>query len=285
MVSSINLAAAALEEPNGVGQKSDSRDFSRWKRQQKRRRQLIAATQILIIVVFLALWEVSARLHWVNPMLTSYPSAVWASFVDSVSDGTLWLHMYITILETGVSFIVSMALGILVAVILWLSPFLDRVLDPFLVVGNALPKIALVPIFYIWLGPELSIYGVAVAISVIITILMVYSGFCQTDPGKLKLARTFGANRIQQMRKVVLPSNLPTIVAALKANVGLALVGVIVGEFQSSKAGLGYLILYGSQIFKMDMVMMSIVMLGIVSLVIYLMIQGVEAALLRRRRR
>jgi NitT/TauT family transport system permease protein len=113
---------------------------------------------------------------------------------------------------------------------------------------------------------------------------MVYSGFRQTDGGKLKLARTFGATRIQEMRKVVLPSNLPTITAALKTNIGLALVGVIVGEFQSSKAGLGYLILYGSQIFKMDMVRMSIVIFGVISLIIYL-IQTGEAALLRERRR
>jgi NitT/TauT family transport system permease protein len=242
-------------------------------------------TQLLILIVFLLVWEIASRQHWINPMLTSYPSAVWASFVEMTSDGTLWQHIYVTVQETVISFVTSMILGIAVAIVLWLSPFLDRVFDPFLVVGNALPKIALVPIFYIWLGPELSIYGIAIAISVFVTILMVYSGFRQTDAGKLKLARTFGATRIQEMRKVVLPSNLPTITAALKTNIGLALVGVIVGEFQSSKAGLGYLILYGSQIFKMDMVMMSIVILGVISLIIYLLIQTGEAALLRERRR
>lgn len=281
---SISLAVT-IDKPDAPETRHDSPHYAQWKRQQRLRRWSVRATQFFIVIAFVATWEISARQHWINPMLTSYPSAVWASFAEMVSDGSLWEHIYVTVQETVISFVISMVLGIMVAVILWLSPFLDRVLDPFLVVGNALPKIALVPIFYIWLGPELSIYGVAIAISVIITILMVYSGFCQTDPGKLKLARTFGATRLQEMQKVVLPSNLPTIIAALKANVGLALVGVIVGEFQSSKAGLGYLILYGSQIFKMDMVMMSIVILGLISLVIYMMIQTGEAALLRQRHR
>lgn len=265
--------------------KAQSEQYSKWKRQQTRRRWFILATQLAILVVFVLAWEISARQNWINPMLTSYPSAVWAAFMEMLRDGSLWAHVYITVQETIVSFVISMVIGVMVATLLWLSPFLYSVLDPFIVVGNALPKIALVPIFYIWLGPELSIYGVAIAISVVITILMVYSGFCQTDPAKLKLARTFGATRFQELQKVVLPSNLLTIVAALKANVGLALVGVIVGEFQSSKAGLGYLILYGSQIFKMDMVMMSIVILGVLSLLVYLIIQNIEAALLRRRRR
>jgi NitT/TauT family transport system permease protein len=265
--------------------KVQSEQYSRWKRHQTLRRWLVTATQVTILVVFILAWEISARQNWLNPMLTSYPSAVWGAFLEALSDGSLWGHVYVTVQETLISFVISMILGIAIATLLWLSPFFYNVMDPFIVVGNALPKIALVPIFYIWLGPDLSIYGVAIAISVVITILMVYSGFCQTDPGKLKLARTFGATRFQELQKVVLPSNLLTIIAALKANVGLALVGVIVGEFQSSKAGLGYLILYGSQIFKMDMVMMSIVILGVLSLLVYLIIQNIESALLRRRRR
>lgn len=272
----------SVETPND---RTQSEQYSKWRRQQTRRRWFILATQLAILVLFVLAWEISARQNWINPMLTSYPTAVWAAFTEMLADGSLWAHIYITVQETIVSFVISMIIGVAVATLLWLSPFLYSVLDPFIVVGNALPKIALVPIFYIWLGPDLSIYGVAIAISVVITILMVYSGFCQTDPGKLKLARTFGATRFQELQKVVLPSNLLTIVAALKANVGLALVGVIVGEFQSSKAGLGYLILYGSQIFKMDMVMMSIVILGVLSLLVYLIIQNIESALLRRRRR
>lgn len=271
-------AITAATTPTGA-----SAAYKKWKRDQTLRVYSIRLTQLLLLATFLTLWEVSARMLWVNPMLTSYPSAVWTAFAQSAADGSLWHHTWITLLETVASFSISMTLGTAIAVLLWLSPFLDRVLDPFLVVGNALPKIALVPIFYIWLGPELSIYGIAVAISVFITILMAYTGFCQTDPNKLKLVRTFGATRYQALTKVVLPSNLVTIIAALKANIGLALVGVIVGEFQSSRAGLGYLIQYSSQIFKMDAVMMAIVVLGLISLVLYWLIQMAETALLRSR--
>lgn len=258
--------------------------YQAWLASRRRERRLVIAAQLLLIIVFLALWEVAPRLHWVNPMLTSYPSAIWRSFLVLLEEGSIWNHILVTLTETVVSFVLSMALGTVIAIGLWLWPLAARVLDPFLVVANALPKIALVPIFYIWLGAALSIYGIAIAIAVFITILMIYTGFQQTDPNKVKLARTFGATRPQILRKVVLPGNVPAFVAALKANVGLALVGVIVGEFQSAKAGLGYLIIYGSQIFRMDMVMAAIVILGLISLLLYFAIQFIESALTKTRR-
>jgi len=141
-----------------------------------------------------------------------------------------------------------------------------------------------VPIFYIWLGPELSIYGIAVAIAVFIVALMIFTGFRQTDPNKIKLVRTLGASRAQMLSKVVLPGSVPTLIAAMKANAALSLVGVIVGEFQSGKAGLGYLITYDSQIFQMDRVMVSVVLLGVISLAMYVAIQGLEALLMGRRK-
>jgi NitT/TauT family transport system permease protein len=148
---------------------------------------------------------------------------------------------------------------------------------------NALPKIALVPIFYIWLGATTSIYGMAVAIAVFITIIMVYNGFREIDPNKIKLMRTFGATRGQTLRMVILPGSVPTMIAALKVNVGLALVGVIVGEFQSAKAGLGFLIVYGSQIYQMNMVMTAIVILAVISTVMYLGIAVFETRVLKTR--
>ena len=166
---------------------------------------------------------------------------------------------------------------------LWWWEFLYRVVDPFMVVANALPKIALVPIFYIWLGDEASIYAMAVAIALFITILMVYSGFRESDPNKIKLIRTFGASKAQILRKVVLPGNVPVMIAALKINVGLALVGVIVGEFQAAKAGLGHLIIYGSQIFAMNLVMTAITILAVISTVMYLIILYVENRVMQHR--
>lgn len=255
--------------------------YSNWKNRQARNRRKVQVGRLLILLGGLALWEVAPRAGLVNPMLTSYPTAVWAGFLELLAQGSLWLHVGVTLMEVVISFTVAMILGTVIAILLWLSPMLERVLDPFLVVGNALPKIALVPIFYIWLGPVGSIYAVAIAVALFITILMLYTGFSQTDPNKIKLARTLGAGPRQILTKVVLPGNVHTFMATLKANVGLSLVGVIVGEFQASKAGLGYLIVYGSQIFRMDMVMAAIVILSLMSVVIYLAVQKAESWLTR----
>src|SRR6185436_8017761 len=168
--------------------------------------------------------------------------------------------------------------AVAIAMALWWSNFLYRILDPFLVVANSLPKLALAPIFYIWLGDQWSVYGIAIAISVFLTILMVYGGFRETDADKIKLVRTFGGSKWQVLAKVVLPANIPVMIGALKINVGLALVGVIAGEFQASKAGLGYLIIYGSQILQMHMVMASIAILAAMSVVMYMLIAWLEKA-------
>ena len=259
--------------------------YAAFLRRVRIRRRLILACQILALLGFVLVWEIAPRAHWVNPMLTSYPSAIWPSFVEMVGaeDNNILFHTWITLVETVVGFAISMALGVAVAMALWWWEFLYRVVDPFMVVANALPKIALVPIFYIWLGDEASIYAMAVAIALFITILMVYSGFRETDPNKIKLIRTFGASKAQILRKVVLPGNVPVMIAALKINVGLALVGVIVGEFQAAKAGLGHLIIYGSQIFAMNLVMTAITILAVISTVMYLIILYVENRVMQHR--
>jgi NitT/TauT family transport system permease protein len=146
-----------------------------------------------------------------------------------------------------------------------------------------MPKTAFVPLFYIWLGATFSIYGMSLAISLFITILMIYSGFQGIDPNRIKLAQTFGASKRQILLKVILPGSVPTLIAALKVNAGLSLVGVVVGEFQSSNLGLGYLVVYGSQIFKMNIVMTAITILAIVSSLMYLAISQLETAVMRRR--
>ncbi len=272
--------------PEASGQAGAPSDmYAAFLRRVRIRRRMILACQILALLGFVLVWEIAPRAHWVNPMLTSYPSAIWPAFVEMVGaeDNNILFHTWITLVETVVGFAISMALGVAVAMALWWWEFLYRVVDPFMVVANALPKIALVPIFYIWLGDEASIYAMAVAIALFITILMVYSGFRETDPNKIKLIRTFGASKAQILRKVVLPGNVPVMIAALKINVGLALVGVIVGEFQAAKAGLGHLIIYGSQIFAMNLVMTAITILAAISTVMYLIILYVENRVMQHR--
>jgi NitT/TauT family transport system permease protein len=264
-----------------------SAQYRDWLRRERNGRRTVRVAQLAILVFFLLLWEILPRMQIVNPFLTSYPSALWPTFVEMLKttpqQQSILVHTGATLLATVIGFTAAMLLGTLIAAGLWWSERLYKVLDPYLVVANAMPKTAFVPIFYLWLGATLSIYGMSLAISLFITILMIYTGFQGIDPNKIKLAQTFGASKSQILTKVVLPGSVPTLIAALKVNAGLSLVGVVVGEFQSANVGLGYVIQYGSQIFKMNMVMTGITILAILSSLMYLAISALEAAVMRRR--
>ncbi|MDM0048904.1 ABC transporter permease [Variovorax sp. J22R115] len=280
---SMTMPPPALpSQPAVAADKAPSAAYAKWLARQRREKTLVLASRLLLLVVFFGLWELLAKTRVVNPMLTSYPSALWPTFVDLLQNGNLLTHTWATFKATLIGFVLSMVFGIAIAAGLWWSRFANKVLDPFLVVANAMPKIAFVPIFYIWLGSEYSVYGMAVAIAIFVTIMVAYDGFQSTDPNKIKLATTLGANRAQVLRMVVLPGSVPTLIAALKMNIGLSLVGVIVGEFQSASEGLGFLIVNGSQIFKLNIVMTAIVVLALMSALMYLVIARVESALARR---
>lgn len=276
------ITSSAAEPAAPAASTAPSAAYGDYLRGLRRRALAVQAWQIGLVVFILVAWEIAPRAGWINPMLTSYPSAVAATLVSMLQDGSLVLHTWTTFSEIVIGFCGGMALGLVCAVALWSSPSLYRVLDPFIVVLNGMPKIALVPIFYIWLGDTASIYAMAIAVSVFVTIIMLYSGFNAVDPDKIKLARLFGASQRQILWKIVLPASVPTMVSTLKVNVGLALVGVVVGEFQSAKAGLGYLITYGSQIFQMNLVMTSIVVLAAISSVLFVAIQAIETIVIRR---
>jgi NitT/TauT family transport system permease protein len=261
--------------------------YRQWLRRERYGRLTVRLTQLALLMAVLVLWEILPRAQVVNPLFTSYPSAIWPTFLDMLKttpqQASILLHAWSTLAATVVGFTVAMIVGTITAAALWWWDGLYKVLDPYLVVANALPKTAFVPIFYIWLGPSLSIYGIALAISLLVTVLMIYSGFQAIDPNKIKLAQTFGASKAQILTKVVLPGSVPTLIAALKVTAGLSLVGVVVGEFQSANLGLGFLIQYGSQIFKVNIVMAAVTILAIISSLMYLAISSLEAAVMRRR--
>jgi NitT/TauT family transport system permease protein len=271
---------AAVAPP--VHQEGPSPAYAAYLKKESRRQTSIVVSRLVLLISFLGIWEIMAKTQMVNPMLTSYPSAVWPTFLELLHNGNLLLHTWATFKATLIGFCISMVAGVAIAAALWWSDFANKVLDPFLVIANAMPKIAFVPIFYIWLGSEYSVYGMAVAISIFITIMVAFEGFRGIDPNKIKLARTLGANRLQVLTMVVLPGSVPTLLAALKMNIGLALVGVIVGEFQSASEGLGFLIINGSQVFKLNIVMTAIVVLGVLSGLMYLAIARLEAMTSRR---
>lgn len=281
MADTAHVSARAVPETSAP---DVSPRYGAYLRALKFQSRLVQAWQLGLVVAFLILWQVAPKAGWINPMLTSYPTAVIDTLSGMIADGSLFVHTWATLQATIIGFGGGMILGIAAAIALWWSPMLYRILDPFIVVLNALPKIALVPLFYIWLGDMSSIYAMAIVISVFVTILMLYTGFQSVDPDKIKLVRTWGASRFTVLTKVVLPGSVPTMISTLKVNIGLALVGVVVGEFQAAKAGLGYLISYGSQIFQMNLVMTSIVTLAILSTVLFVVVQIVEATIMRRRR-
>ncbi|MFZ5969064.1 MAG: ABC transporter permease [Bacillota bacterium] len=250
----------------------------------KRKRQAIKITQIALLIVFFLLWELAARFHMIDTFLTSYPSQMWNLFIKLLRDGSLMKHIGISTFETIVGFISGTLLGTLIAVLLWWSDFISKVLDPYMVVLNALPKTALAPIIILWAGAGITgIIVTAMTVSIVITILGVYGGFKEVDEEKIRMLQTFGATKMQILQKVVFPASIPTIVNALKINVGLSWVGVIVGEFLVSQAGIGYLIVYGGQVFKLDLVMTSVIILAVLAAVMYQGVAFLESKLMKWR--
>jgi len=234
--------------------------------------------RIFILVSFIALWEISATLKWVDPFLTSSPSRILKSFISLYENGDLVSHILISCYETILGFTLGTVFGTIIAIILWWFPFCSKVLDPYLVVLNALPKVALAPIIIFWIGTGLTtIIFIALLISIITTILSVYSGLIEVDNEKILLMNTFQASKIQILRYLILPSSIPVIISSLKINVGLSWVGVIMGEFLVARKGLGFLIVYGGQTSQLDMVMMSIVLLAIIAFIMYKLLYLIEA--------
>ena len=260
-----------------------SAERARYLQARAREQRIVRAAQITLLIATLALWEAAARMKWIDAFITSSPSRVWRTLCSLYATGELWRHMGVSCLETAVGFTLGTLAGAGIAVLLWWFPTLSRVLDPYLVVLNSLPKTALGPIFIVWIGAgPASIIAMTLAISLIVTILEMHHGFLAVDRGKLNLMKTLGAGKGQTLRKLVLPANASTLVNALKVNVGLSWVGVIMGEFLVSRAGLGYLIVYGSQVFKMDLVMATVVLLLIAAAVMYQGVLLLEKALKKR---
>lgn len=258
-----------------------SEDRKKYLKSVKLRKVKILVTQIAIVVVLIVAWEGLARIGKIDSFITSQPSRILKTFLNLTSNDLL-THLKITLEETLIGFSLGTILGWIIAIILWWSPFISKVSQPFLVILNALPKVALGPIIIIWVGAGMpAIIVMALAISLIVTILDILNGLINTDREKIKMAETFNANKWQILTKIVIPSNISTLFNTLKVNIGLSLVGVITGEFLVSKGGLGYLIVYGGQVFKLDLVMTSVIILAIVAALMYEFIVILEKKLVK----
>lgn len=256
--------------------------YRRYLLRQKRNRRAVRFGQIAVLVGFFGLWELGAALGWFDPFILSSPSRVWATVVRLAASNDLWQHIGTTLLETVLGFVFGTLLGTLLAVLLWWLPTLNRILDPYLVVLNALPKIALGPVLIVWIGAGMaSIVVMGILVSLVVTTVTVLNGFNATTSDKQLLMRTLGATKLQIFTKVVLPAGLKDLIAALKISVGMSWVGVIVGEYLVSKSGLGYLIVYGGQVFKLDLVMASVVILCVLAALMYEAVALLEKRLTR----
>lgn len=239
-------------------------------KEQRREDRIVNLIRVGLLVGFLSLWELAGRLGWIDVFIVSCPSRVIHTLESLWTSGDLLRHLGASCWETAAGFLLGTLFGILIAIGLWWSRRVSRVLEPYLVVLNALPKTALGPIFIVWIGAGTeSILAMALAISIFVTIMNMYAAFGAVDPEKLRLMRSFGATRMQTLRILVLPASYAAMFNTLRVNVGLSWVGVIMGEFLVSKAGIGYLIVYGSQVFNMDLVMASVLLLAAAAIVMY----------------
>ncbi len=243
----------------------------------KRKKKIkIIALQIGLLILFFGLWELLAQTEVIDSFITSCPSRMIRTLKLLVRQD-LFKHIGITLLECICGFLIATVLGTLIAILLWWSETLRKVLEPYIVVLNSLPKIALGPVIIIWMGAGYgAIIAMTVLICIIVTIMSVLAGFMECDEDKILLMRAMGANKFQILFKLLLPASLPNLISVLKINVGLSWVGVIMGEYLVSSAGLGYLIIYGGQVFKLDLVMTSTMILCLLAALMYLTVALIE---------
>ena len=249
-------------------------------KERKKEKRIIATFRILIILIFLISWEILARFNIINTFLFSSPGRVINTIIKLFNTGELLKHMGITLYEVFISFSLASIIGIIIASILWRFEKLSKIVDPYITIINSLPKVALGPLIIIWVGASMnSIIVMALTISLFTTIINIYTGFINVNTNYIIMLKSFKASQFDIYKKVILPSNISNIVSTLKINISMSLIGVIMGELLVSKSGLGYLIMYGSQVFNLDLVISSIFILGIISYLMYFIIDKIEKRL------
>ena len=250
----------------------------------KKETAIVFSLRFSILFSLILIWELLARLNVIDSFISSYPTEIAITIVKLFKDNQLLYHLLVTLYETILGFIIAVGLGYVIALALWWSERLRRVLEPYIVVLNSLPKIALGPIIIVWFGSSSkSIVFMAVLIGIIVAIIMMLNGFLATDKNKILLLKSMGANKFQILQKLVIPSSLPTFISMLKTSVGMAWIGSIMGEYLVSKAGLGYLIVYGGQVFKLDLVMASTIILCLLATLMYVLVALLEKKIIKHK--
>ncbi len=264
--------------------KNYSKAHKRYLRNTRLKTLLIVAIQVVVLVTFLLLWELLTKYGVIDGYLFSSPTKIWATLKKLYSSGELFKHSMITFKETLYAFLIATSIGFLVAVVLWSNEFLRRILEPYIVVLNSLPKIALGPIIIVWMGAgNKAIITMGILIVIIVTIINILTAFLNADKNIISTLQAMGANRFQIFFKVVLPSSLPDLMSTLKINVGLSWIGAIMGEYLVSKAGLGYLLIYGGQVFDLNLVMTATIVLCVLATIMYFAVAILEKLVRKSR--
>ena len=254
-----------------------SKEYLEYKKKKKKEKILVHVTQISIIIILFFTWELLAKLNIINNFLYSSPSKIIVTITNLFKEQMLFNHIGITLYEVIISFLIASGLALIISTILWWNKFIAKVFEPFLTVINSLPKVALGPLIIVWAGASIkSIIVMSLTISLFITIINFYQAFISTNQDYITLLKSFHATKRDIFKKIVLPSNKENIISALKINMSMNFIGVIMGELLVSKKGLGYLIMYGSQVFNITLVITSIIILGILSFLFYYLINYYE---------
>ncbi len=253
-------------------------------KKHKQEKAMIIFARIAILIVFLGLWELLAYLNVIDSFITSSPSKVFVTLKDLFTENNLLYHIGVTLSETLLGFLIAVFLGSAIALALWWSERLRLILEPYIIVLNSLPKIALGPIIIVWFGSgSKAIVFMAVLIGIIVAIMTMLNGFLETDKNKILLLKSMGATKLQILLKLVIPGSLSSFISMMKISVGMAWIGSIMGEYLVSKAGLGYLIVYGGQVFKLNLVMASTFVLCILAALMYFAVSLLEKFLIKHR--
>ena len=243
----------------------------------KKNKYIVLFFQIFIFVFFIFIWQILADKEIINTFIFSSPKKVLMTIIDLYNRYNLLSHIGTTIYEVIISFSIATILGIIIATILWFNKTIYKIVEPYLTILNSLPKVALGPIIIIWFKAGMkSIIVMSLLISLILTIVNVYEGFNNIDKNKINLMKSLGSNKIQLYTKLIFPGSINTIISVLKINISMSLIGVIMGEFLLSKKGIGYLILYGSQVFNLSLVISGIIILMIISVIMYYLVNLLE---------
>lgn len=238
----------------------------------------------MMVVSLLIGWELLSKYKIINSFIFSSPSKVIKCIYELILSKELFKHIWITLYETLIAFGIGMLISILLSTVLYLYNGLYKILDPFITALNSLPKVALGPMIIIVAGANVrSVILMAVLINVIVSTVVITNGFYSTDKVRIKLLKSYKASKYQILRNLVIPSSINTIISSFKLSISMSLIGVISGEFLVSNGGIGYLIIYGTQVFNLDLVISGIVILVILSTCLYYVLLGVEKMLTKKR--